>query len=200
LLIPIGYFFGLRLISEAQTKPMWSPRRTDKTAVEEPTVDESDLPELTSLWLEFAVLAAIVATAGYCVGKAGMSISVETGISESLVGSLFTALSTSLPELVTTVAAVRQGALTLAVGGVLGGSSFDVLLLGFSDLAYRGGSIYQAVAAQQVFMVALTILMTGILLLGLLRREKHGIGNIGFESILVLILYLSGFSLLFFYS
>jgi cation:H+ antiporter len=46
--------------------------------------------------------------------------------------------------------------------------------------------------------VALTILMTCILLLGLLRREKHGFGNIGFESILVLILYLGGFSLLFF--
>jgi cation:H+ antiporter len=36
------------------------------------------------------------------------------------------------------------------------------------------------------------------LLLGLLRREKHGFANIGFESVLVLMLYLGGFSLLFF--
>lgn len=101
-------------------------------------------------------------------------------------------------ELVTTVVAVRQGSLTLAVDAVLGASSFDLLLLAFSDWAYREGSIYHALQSPQVFVVALTILMTGILLLGWLRREKHGIGNIGFESVLILILYFSGFSLLFF--
>jgi cation:H+ antiporter len=196
LLIPVAYFFGLRLVSEAQTRPMWSPRRTDKTWVDEPAIDETERPQLT-MWLQFATLAVIIAIAGYSVGEAGVSISVHTGLSESLVGSLLTAICNSLPELVTTVAAVRQGALTLAVGGVIGGNSFDVLLLAFSDLAYRQGSIYHALAGQQVFVVALTILMTGVLLLGLLRREKHGIGNIGFESVLVLILYLSGFSLLF---
>lgn len=148
--------------------------------------------------MQFAALAVIVAIAGYSVGEVGVSLSVHTGISESLVGSLLTALCNSLPELVTTVAAVRQEALTLAVGGVTGGNSFDVLLLAFSDIAYRQGSIYHALATSQVFLIALTILMTGILLLGLLRREKHGIGNIGFESVLMLILYLSGFSLLFF--
>jgi cation:H+ antiporter len=39
----------------------------------------------------------------------------------------------------------------------------------------------------------LTILLTSILLLGLIRREKHGIGNIGFESFLLFLVYLGGF-------
>jgi cation:H+ antiporter len=199
LIIPIAYFLGLRLVSEAQKMPMWGPRQTDETRIEVVnTYNKSEQPELTRLWLQFALLAMIVAIAGYSVGTAGVSLSVQTGLSESLVGGLFTALSNSLPELVTTIAAVRQGALTLAVGGAMGGNSFDVMLLAFSDFAYRQGSIYHALAARQVFVVALTILMTGILLLGLLRREKHGIGNIGFESVLVLLLYLGGFSLLFF--
>ncbi|HEY9606142.1 MAG TPA: hypothetical protein V6C85_31335 [Allocoleopsis sp.] len=198
LIIPLTYFLGLRLVAEAQTTPMWKPRATEETHIEEPALVVSDGSQLISLWLQFAALAVIVAIAGYTVSEVGVSLSVHTGISESLVGSLLTALSNSLPELVTTVAAVRQGALTLAVGGVIGGNSFDVLLLAFSDVAYRQGSIYHALATPQVFVVALTILMTGILLLGLLRREKHGIGNIGFESALMLILYFSGFSLLFF--
>jgi cation:H+ antiporter len=150
------------------------------------------------MWLQFIGLALIVAIAGYVVGEAGVALSVQTNLSESLIGGLFTALSTSLPELVTTIAAVRQGALTLAVGGAIGGSSFDVLVLAFCDFAYRGGSIYHALKTGQIFVVALTILMTAILLLGLLRREKHGFANIGFESVLVLMLYLGGFSLLFF--
>ena len=34
--------------------------------------------------------------------------------------------------------------------------------------------------------------MTAVLLLGMLRRERHGIAGIGFESALVLLLYLGG--------
>jgi cation:H+ antiporter len=41
-----------------------------------------------------------------------------------------------------------------------------------------------------VFIIALSIAMTAVLLLGLLRREKHGIGGIGFESANILVLYL----------
>ncbi len=36
----------------------------------------------------------------------------------------------------------------------------------------------------------MTILMTSVLLLGLLSRERRGIANIGFESVLLFGLYL----------
>jgi cation:H+ antiporter len=65
-------------------------------------------------------------------------------------------------------------------------------LLAFSDIGYRSGPIYGTLQMPQIFLIALTILMTGLLLLGLLRREKHGIGRIGFESFLVLMFYASG--------
>jgi len=97
-----------------------------------------------------------------------------------------------MPELVTSLAAVRRGALTLAVSGILGGNAFDTLFLGFSDIAYRDGSIYHAASSQQLFLIALSILMSSTLLVGLLRREKHGIANIGFESFAVVMLYLMG--------
>ena len=89
----------------------------------------------------------------------------------------------------TSIAAVRRGALTLAVGGIIGGNCFDVLFLSLSDAAYRGGSIYHAITDRQVFLVALTQALVGILLLGLLRREKAGVLGIGFESFLILIVY-----------
>ena len=82
------------------------------------------------------------------------------------------------------------------MGGVIGGNAFDVLFVAFADVAYRGGSIYHAVTSQQVFVIALTLLLTGILLLGLLRRKKSGIFGIGFESFLVIVLYLGAFALL----
>lgn len=102
----------------------------------------------------------------------------------------------SMPELVIAVAAVKRGALTLAVGDVLGGNCFDVLFIAFADMAYREGSIYHAMVSQHILMIALPILLTSILLLGLLHREKHGVANIGFESFLVVAIYLGVFSML----
>ncbi len=92
-------------------------------------------------------------------------------------------------KLVTAIAAVRQGALTLAVGGIIGGNSFDILFIAVADVAYREGSIYHSITDHQTFLMALTILLTGLLTMGLLRREKRGIANIGFESFSVLLIY-----------
>ena len=192
-----AYLFGLRLVSQAKSSPYWMPTLTRETNRDEPS-DEEDNVNLLRLWGRFTVLAVIVGGAGYGVAESGMTLADRTGINASIVGGVFTAVSTSLPELVTSVAAVRRGALTLAVGGILGGNSFDVLFVAFADIGFQSGSIYHAITQQQIFIIGLTLLLTGILLLGLLRREKQGIMGIGFESFLVLALYFGAFSLLYF--
>lgn len=196
VLLPAAYLFGLRLVSSARAAPLWRPHLTRQTQNDEGDAAAAEPGELSRLWLRFLLLALLVAGAGFTVAQSGIAIAGRTGLSETLVGMLLTAVATSLPELVTSVAAVRRGALTLAVGGIIGGNSFDVLFVAFADMAYRDGSIYHAIAAPQVFIIALTMLMTGIILLGLLRREKTGFANIGFESILVLLIYAGALALL----
>jgi cation:H+ antiporter len=88
-------------------------------------------------------------------------------------------------------------ALTLAVGDIIGGNTFDTLFIAMSDIAYRSGSIYRDVSSTEIFWLAMTMLMTGILLMGLLHRERHGIANIGMESFLVLVIYIGGLAYLF---
>jgi len=89
------------------------------------------------------------------------------------------------------VAAVRRGALQLAIGGIIGGNMFDALFVATSDVAYRDGSIYHAIDMRTVFWIALVLVMTAILLLGLLRRERQGPGGIGWESVLLIGIWLS---------
>ena len=96
------------------------------------------------------------------------------------------------------MAAVRRGALTLAVGGIIGGNAFDTLFTAASDIAYRKGSIYHAMSEDARFWVALTLLMSGILIMGLIRREREGIGRIGAESMAILVLYIAGVLLMFY--
>lgn len=196
-----AYFFGLRIISEAQTQPMWGPMRTPETQVEEDEEeDDGNLAGVgtTGLWLRFALFAPVIGAAGWLVARTGTNIAQETGVSATVVGAFLTAVVTSLPELVTSIAAVRRGALTLAVGGIIGGNAFDTIFLAFSDVAYRAGSIYHAIDERQIFLISLTIMLTGLLLMGLIRREKSGIANIGFESFLILVLYVGSFGLLVF--
>lgn len=197
LLLIAAYCFGLRLITKAQTEPMWQATNTSESRFDE--ADESNLEDvsLTSLWLQFVPLTLTIGVAGYGVAQAGGAIATQTGLSDSVVGAMFTAIATSLPELVTSIAAVRRGALTLAIGDIVGGNCFDVLFLAFSDFAYRGGSIYHAITQREQFIVSLTLLMIGVLLLGLLRRERYGFANIGFESFLIIVLYVAGFAILF---
>lgn len=197
LLILLLYAFGLRLASQTQQSPGWTPVRTALTLEDQPSEGPSSAAPSSAagssrLWAAFSAAAATVAVAGWLVGVSGIALVRHTGLSETLVGSLFTAVATSLPELVTTLAAVRQGALTLAVGGIIGGNTFDVLFLVAADVAYREGSIYHAISAQPLFIISLTILLTAILLMGLIRRERRGPANIGFESAAVLLFYLAG--------
>lgn len=199
LLLVLTYLFGLKLAGKARAAGPWQPARTRETILDSPSESEQRAKRrgLGRLWAWFLLHAAVVATAGYTVARSGIELAERTGLSETVVGGLFTAVASSLPELVTALAAVRQGALTLAVGDIIGGNSFDVLFLAFADVSYRGGSIYHAITSQQIFIIAVSQILTGVLLLGLLRREKTGIGNIGFESVLVLLIYAGAVLLMF---
>lgn len=189
------YLFGLRLIRESKAGPMWHPRRTLEAREDAPP-PAGRAPVTPGFALLFAGLGLTVAAAGYCISRSGVVLADETGLSESAVGELLTAISTSMPELVTSVAAVRRGALTLAVGGVIGGNCFDILFLAGADIAYRDGSLYHHLTDRQVFTMTLTILTVGILMLGMMRRERHGIANIGTESDAVIALCIGSVVLL----
>jgi len=188
----IGYLLGMRIARSMRRDPMWRPRMTRQTRLDTPEASSFEGPSTRRLWGGFLVYTVILGAAGWSVAQAGVGVAARTGMSETLIGGLFTAVSTSLPELLTSLAAVRQGALTLAVGNVMGGNAFDTLFAAISDIAYREGSIYHAASSRVMFLCALGVLLSGLLVMGMLRRERKGIANIGFESFLILICYALG--------
>jgi cation:H+ antiporter len=195
LVLPVAYVYGTRMVARVYSEQMWLPQRTAETREEKPQATRR-FAGLGELWTRFAMLAGVVGVAGWLTAKTGIVIAQRSGLSESAVGALFTAVSTSLPELVTCIAAVRQGALTLAVGDIIGGNVFDTLFVSLSDFAYRDGSLLHASGRWGAFARSLPVLLTGILLMGLIRRERSGIANIGFESFFVLVLYLAAAGLM----
>ena len=195
LLLSTGLAFWL--VFRVRKTPMWRPEVTAQT-VEDVPESTSDKESLLALGLAFLVTALVTLASGVLVAQAAGELVEQSDIPEAVVGGLFMAAATSLPELITCVASVRRGALTLAVSDIVGGNFFDVLFIAAADIAYLQGSIYhgQGVGRREIFVTALTILLNVILLAGLTNRQKYGPANIGFESVLMLFVYIVGFLVL----
>jgi cation:H+ antiporter len=194
ILLFLSAIAGFWLVYNTRKTPMWKPKQTPSTVKDVPD-DEHMKKKMSTLISLFIINALIVMVAGAAVAHTAGNLSDTTGMNETLAGGLLSGIATSLPELVTTVAAVRQGALTLAVGDIVGGNFFDVLFIFAADLFYLEGSIFHgtSVAIRESFITGLAIVLNLILLLGLLYRQKTGPANIGFESVLLILLYVAGF-------
>ena len=72
--------------------------------------------------------AAIVFGAEFLVSS-GKTIAAGLGISEAIIGFTVIALGTSLPELVTTLTAIRKKENSLSVGNIIGANIIDVTLI-----------------------------------------------------------------------
>lgn len=184
-----GYIWGVRLATAVRERPMWEPVETRETRHDEPEDDAEPQKSVRKPALIFIGLVALMGACGWVISQAGGQFIARFGLNSSLVGSLVTAVVTSLPELVTTLVAVRRGALQLAVGGIIGGNTFDTLFLVFSDVAYRDGSIFHAVGMNDLYWLATGMLMTAILLGGLILRQRDGPARIGIESMLMIVVY-----------
>jgi cation:H+ antiporter len=198
VLLLSAYLLGMVVIRRARQAPMWQPTQTSETVEDEPDPAHTENQRLGPVLLRFFVSAALIAVAGFVVAQTGIQLAGRTGLSESIVGSLFTAVATSLPELFVAIAAVRQGALTLAVSNIIGGNAFDVLFVAFADFAYLDGSLYHDAGPRPLFMMSLTLILNALLIFGLLYRQKTGPGRIGWEGLLVLLGFVAGYVALFF--
>jgi len=195
IVLVVVYGVGVIATRRLREKPMWEPVDTAETRTDTPEEDSHTDAAVSILLTRFIALMVILGGAGYVISQVGAAVTDRAGLSASLVGAMMTAVVTSLPELVTTLAAIRRGALQLAVGGIIGGNTFDVLFLTLTDIGYRDGSVYHAVGQDDLFWLSVAMLMTGVLLLGLLYREREGPGMIGRESVALIALYIGAVTL-----
>ncbi|MCP3012173.1 cation transporter [Nocardiopsis dassonvillei] len=187
------YAGGLWLIRQENEQPMWQAVRTRETVVDVPDDDGTDEEDGTGtgvLWVRFLVVGAVVAVGGWALAEAAGVIVESTGLSAGLVGAVAMGAVNAIPETVAAVAAVRRGAMTLAVSAIIGGNSLDALNVAVGDVFYRGGSLYHAASADELFLSVGALLMTVVLLAGLIIRQTKGWGRIGFEGVLLIVLYL----------
>jgi len=186
LLIPVFYAYGLRLLRQMREAPMWTARVTRETRTDDG--EDRSTRSTRQLWTSLALLALVVGGTGWVIGQSGLGLIAATGWPSGVTGFTITTAISSLPELITLLAAIRMGALTLGVGGIIGGNVFDTLMIAVADAFYLDGTIYAAVGPASLVLLGGTILITAVLAAGLVVRDRRGIG---FEGIALPALYLA---------
>ena len=126
-----------------------------------------DDPSITlgRAWLMFSLVSVGVIVTGFFLAYSADRVAEITGVASSTLGILVVALVTTLPEVATTTAAARMGAMDLAVGNLFGSCIFNVTILSYADPFYRQGILVNQ--SEPAHLVAGGVAL-GLILLGLL--------------------------------
>lgn len=143
LLIIIGYIIYL----------VYDSRKSkDANVVEKPKMSL-----LRSVIYIVCGIAAIVIGGDFVVDSASY-IAMAFGMSETLVGLTIVAMGTSLPELVTSLTALKKGETQLIIGNVIGSSIFNILFVLGASSAITSIAIDPEMLIDILLMLGVTVL------------------------------------------
>lgn len=189
-LIALGYLFGIRLIYCDQQ----ASRQEAAIATGKPD------PDLFGKWhlpvAGFIAAAVTIVIVGPYMADAAGAIAEASGLGKTFIGTTLVACSTSLPEFVASLAALRMGAHDLAIGNVLGSNAFNMLLLIPLDLIHRG-PILASVSKNHAITCVAAIVATLVVVLGQLYQVERKRFFIEPDASLVIVVVLGSLFLIY---
>jgi cation:H+ antiporter len=164
VVLAVLYFSAGRLLYAVNVSPTG--------AGEERTSDRA--MSLRSAAIRCTAAASAVTVAGLLLALSASRIADEADLAQSFVGALLVAAATSMPELVTTLAAVRLGSFDLAAGNLLGSNLFNMLILVIDDIAYFEGPLLASASNVLALPAVVAIIMTAVVIAALnyVKRTK----------------------------
>jgi cation:H+ antiporter len=150
--------------------------------------------------LRYAAAALVVVGAGVALPFVAKALATQMDWSQSFVGTLFVAFATSLPEVVVTIAALRIGAIDMAIGNLFGSNLFNILILVADDIAYVQGPLFSDISPAHAMSALSALMMTGAAIAGLLYRPRARVfKTVGWASIVLFVVYVLNTYVLFLY-
>jgi cation:H+ antiporter len=145
---------------------------------------------LGKLWFGFGVAVSFIFMSAPVATLAVKAIAEHTGIEQSFLGAALLAVTTSLPELVASIASLRIGAYDMAVGNLFGSNVANMSVLLFADIAYTEGPILAAVAPAQAVAGVGAILLMAIAVAAIVgESERTRLRQLEPDAIALLLAY-----------
>ncbi|MCK6528616.1 sodium:calcium antiporter [Myxococcota bacterium] len=134
-----------------------------------------------------ATVAILVAAPAFAWSAA--RIAELTGLGASFVGTLLVGFSTSLPELVASLAAVRLGSFDLAVGNLFGSNGFNMLVFPVLDVVQGPGSFFRTVGPEHAITAMFVVVLMSLGLAGIVYRAERRFSALEPTSLLMVLVY-----------
>jgi cation:H+ antiporter len=155
------------------------------------------LPSLRKAILGFLGASAVLVVISPLLVSSSTGIAEVTGLGTTFVGTTLVALVTSLPEMVTTLAAVRFGAEDMAIGNLFGSNMFNMLALGLTDIFLLQGRFLAIIDPAFLLVGMLGLLMSMMGLIGNLARLERRLFFVELDALALVLVYFGGLWLLY---
>jgi cation:H+ antiporter len=191
----ILYALGGRMIARLEQQRV--------TEVLEQEARELNYAQVTArkAYIVFVLNAVGVIALGIWLSSIGDRLSVTTGLSRSFVGNLFLAATTSLPEIAASLAAIRMGAIDLAIGNVLGSNLFNIALFAVYDIADGRANFWASLTNANAFAAVMTMMMTGVVIISLMYRASPRLPyRFSWDGLALVSMYLASIAVLYWLS
>jgi hypothetical protein len=153
-------------------------------------VGEAEPRPMSRVIGRFALAAGGILLAAPVVALAAKRIAEASGIDQSFLGAVLLAITTSMPQLVASLAAVRIGAHDLAVGNLFGSNAVNMSVLLLADIVYTKGRILAAVNPTQAVAAVGAILLMALAVAAIVGGTETRTGRFEPDAIVVLLAHL----------
>ena len=191
LLFALIYFIAMRLVFSYEKREIAAYM---KEVAVELKYREYDAKKA---YVNYGVNALVVIASAVFLPGIGKGIAETTGLGQTFVGNIFIALSTSLPEVVVSVSAVRADAVDLAIGNLFGSNIFNVFILALDDIFFVKGPLLASVSRTNIIAALSAVAMTTIAIIGLTYRAEKKPLFLAWDSIAIIGVYVSNVMLLY---
>ncbi len=146
--------------------------------------------ELKSSIIAFIVYSLIIIVSSMFLSQSSKQLSIILGLNQTLVGSLFIGIVTSLPELTVTISALKIDALDMAIGDLFGSNLFNVVALAISQPFFRG-NIFTTIQHNKNQISALfSLLILSLILIGIGNKGEKRIFKLNSIGLLIVLTYI----------
>jgi cation:H+ antiporter len=135
----------------------------------EKSEEEADSINLTvkQILLRFIICAVLLVSVSIAITYATDIVADELNLSATFAGSLFLAIATSLPEVVSTITLCKKGNFNAGFGNIIGSNVFNFLILVIAEFMSFAGSVFKPgdVEAKMMSIYLIIGSVVGILIL-----------------------------------
>ncbi len=111
-----------------------------------------------------AIFAVVVGAVLLFIGgdftvDGAVNVAEDLGISELVIGVVIVAIGTSLPELITSVIAIRKKQMDIGIGNIVGSNIYNILLIGGISATLIGIPVSTDVFSNYYIMIAFSLVL-----------------------------------------